>query len=142
MSDFAILYPVFCQVALTFLLLYATGRVRLAAISRGEVKVKDIALGQNAWPERPTRFANAYNSQFQLPVLFYALSFFAQLMGQVDTMMLVLAWGFVASRLVHAGIYITSNNIRHRFVAFVAGFAILAAMWGLFAFLILAAGVE
>jgi len=138
MPDFAILYPVFCQVALTFILLYATGRVRLAAISRGEVKVRDIALGQNAWPERPTRFANSYNSQFQLPILFYALSFFAQLMGQVDTIMLVLAWGFVASRLMHAWIYITTNNVRHRFFAFVTGFAILAAMWGVFGFSILA----
>ena len=124
-----IFYPVFTQVVLTFVLLYATGRVRLAAIRRGEVMVEDIAIGQNAWPERATRFANTYNSQFQLPVLFYAVAIFAQINNTVDVGMIALAWGFVATRLAHAWIYVTANNVQQRFIAFVAGFVVLAAMW-------------
>jgi hypothetical protein len=140
LSSLLIFYPVLSQVVLTFVLLYATGRVRLASIRQGHTKIKDIALGQNAWPERATRFANTYNSQFQLPLLFYAVIIFAQIGGQVDRVMIVLAWGFVATRLAHAWIYVTSNNIRQRFLAFVAGFAVLAMMWAYLAFTVVRAG--
>jgi len=135
-----IFYPVFTQVVLTFVLLYVTGRVRLASIRRGEVRVKDIAIGQNAWPERATRFAKTYNSQFQLPVLFYAVSIFAQLYGAVDVVLIALAWGFVATRLAHAWIYVTANNVRQRFIAFVAGFVVLATMWGYLGVTLIMAG--
>ncbi len=135
-----IFYPVFAQVVLTFVLLYATGRVRLALIRRGEVRVKDVAMGQNAWPERATRFANTYNSQFQLPVLFYAVSIFAQLNDVVDVGMIALAWAFVATRLAHAWIYVTANNVQQRFIAFVVGFAALVAMWGYLGFTLMKAG--
>jgi len=140
MSNIMIFYPVFAQVVLTFVLLYATGRVRLASIRRGEVRVEDIAMGQNAWPERATRFANTYNSQFQLPVLFYAASIFAQLNDAVDAGMIALAWGFVATRLAHAWIYVTANNVQQRFVAFVTGFTVLVAMWGYLGLTLLMAG--
>jgi len=140
MSSLLIFYPVLSQVALTFVLLYATGRVRLATLRQGKTKIEDIALGQNAWPERATRFANTYNSQFQLPLLFYAVILFAQIGGQVDMVMVALAWGFVATRLAHAGIYVTSNNVRQRFLAFVAGFGLLVAMWAYLAFMLIQAG--
>ncbi len=140
MYNILIFYPVFAQVTLTFVLLYATGRVRLASIRHGEVEVKDIAMGQNAWPERATRFANTYNNQFQLPVLFYTVTIYAQLNDAVDGVLIVLAWGFVATRLVYSWIYVTANNVQQRFIAFVAGFAALVAMWGYLGFTLLTAG--
>ena len=140
MNNTLIFYPVFAQVVLTFVLLYATGRVRLASIRRGEVRVEDIAMGQNAWPERATRFANTYNNQFQLPVLFYIAAIYAQLNDAVNMVLIVLAWGFVASRLVYSWIYVTANNVQQRFKAFVAGFAVLAAMWIYLGFTLMIAG--
>jgi hypothetical protein len=47
-----LLGPVFIQVALTFGLLYWLGPARVGAVKRGEVKVRDIALGQKVWPDR------------------------------------------------------------------------------------------
>lgn len=140
MSATAIYYPVFAQVILTFALLYGTGRVRVAAIKKGETRVKDIALGQNAWPARATQFANAYNNQFQLPVLFYTVVILSLVSGPVDRILVALAWGFVVMRLVHAWIYVTTNNVSQRFNAFVAGLVFLATMWGYFAFILIAAG--
>ncbi len=140
MSSILIFYPIFAQVFLTFVLLYATGRVRLALIRRKKVRVRDIAIGQNAWPERATRIANAYNSQYQLPVLFFAVSIMAQVTGQIDMVMIVLAWGFVILRFIHAGIYVTTNNVAHRFYAFVAGFFLLVIMWVHFAYYLILAG--
>ena len=43
--------------------------------------------------------------------------------------MVVLAWAFVLSRLVHAAIQIGPNKVRWRTPAFAAGFLIVAIMW-------------
>ncbi|HEY8382436.1 MAG TPA: MAPEG family protein [Microvirga sp.] len=139
MSIQAILAPLFVHVALTFFLLFWTGRTRFAAIRAKEVRVGDIALGQRAWPAKPTQIANAYGNQFELPVLFYAVVALALVTRQADFLFVVLAWVFVVSRLVHAGIYTTTNTIMHRFQAFVFGVLVLMAMWILFAVKILLA---
>ena len=47
-------------------------RARRAA-RRGEVKLRDIALGGDAWPARVRKISNAFQNQFELPVLFYLL---------------------------------------------------------------------
>jgi hypothetical protein len=46
---------------------------------------------------------------------------------------------FVVSRLVHAAIHVTSNKVSLRFMAFLVGVLILAAMWIIFAVRIFAA---
>jgi hypothetical protein len=46
---------------------------------------------------------------------------------------LVLAWLFIASRYVHAWVHLTTNRMRHRNLAFVAGAVILALLWIYFA---------
>ena len=41
----------------------------------------------------------------------------------------VLGWGFVACRIVHMVVTISSNYIPHRFRAFLASFIFIAALW-------------
>ncbi|KQP09880.1 hypothetical protein ASF28_01485 [Methylobacterium sp. Leaf99] len=134
----AILAPVFVQVLLTFALGVWMGRVRFAAVSAGGVKVGDIALGQKAWPARAQQAANAYANQFELPVLFYALVPLAFATRKADLFFVVLAWMFVATRIVHAGVFITTNHVPYRFRAFVAGVVVLLVMWVVFAVRLLA----
>jgi hypothetical protein len=129
----AVLAPVFVQVALTFVLLFWMGRSRLAALSSGEVKVRDIALGERNWPPRITQIANTYHNQFELPVLFYTVAAFALITRQAGSVFVVLAWLYVLTRLVHAYVYTTSNAIVWRFRIFLVGAALLAAMWILLA---------
>src|SRR5436853_636480 len=50
MSLQSVLLPLFVQVALTFVLMFWMGGVRTAAVRRGDVKMRDIALGQPGWP--------------------------------------------------------------------------------------------
>jgi hypothetical protein len=139
MSVEAILLPVFVLVALTFVLLFMTGRARVASVRRGETKVRDIALGQTNWPERITQIGNSYNSQFQLPILFYVLVILAYVLRKADLLFVVLSWVFVATRLAHAYIHVTSNRVSWRFNAFALGYAVLAVMWIIFAMRILIA---
>jgi hypothetical protein len=129
----AVLAPVFVQVALTFVLLFWMGRSRLAALSSGEVKVRDIALGERNWPPRITQIANTYHNQFELPVLFYAVTAFALVTRQAGSVFVALAWLYVLTRLVHAYVYTTSNAMVWRFRVFLVGAAILMSMWILLA---------
>ncbi|NEU11630.1 MAPEG family protein [Methylobacterium sp. BTF04] len=137
----AILAPVFAQVFLTFALLFWMGRLRFAEVGAGSVKVGDIALGQKTWPARSQQAANAFSNQFELPVLFYALVPLALYTRKADLLFVVLAWIFVATRLLHAGIYVGSNHVPSRFRAYAAGALVLLLMWIVFAIRILFAPI-
>ncbi len=133
MNPALILLPVFAQVALTFVLLYRMGGARVAVVASGQVKVKDVVLGQSAWPDKVQQLGRSYQNQFELPMLFYALVALLLVTSHVDIFMLVLAWAFVALRVAHAYVHSTSNAIRYRFNLFAAGFVVLAIMWAAFA---------
>jgi len=133
MNPTLILLPVFAQVLLTFVMLFFTGRSRVAAVSSGAVKIKDVALGQKTWPARAQQFSNNYQSQFELPLLFYVLCVLVLVTRQVDVVQLVLAWLFVVLRVAHTYIHTTSNFVPTRFRFFVAGFFVLVASWVYFA---------
>jgi hypothetical protein len=137
MSLASVLLPLFVQVALTFVLLLWTGNTRVGALKRKEVKVSDIALGQGNWPDRVLQIGNNYNNQLQLPVLFYVLVIFAWITRKADLLFVVLSWVFVISRIVHAYIHTTTNEMQVRFYAFASGAAVLLIMWAIFALRIL-----
>ena len=124
-----LLYPVLAQVALTFLLLFAMGRARVGSLSSGRVKMADIATNAGAFPDDVRKVSNCYMNQFETPLLFYAAMAFAMATQTVTAPIIALAWAWVASRYVHAGIFATSNNVRLRFYAFLTGVAILLALW-------------
>jgi len=137
MSYPAILAPLFVEVLLTLALLLWLGSARFRLVSGGKVHPRDIVLGQPNWPKRETQIGNAYHNQFQLPVLFYVLTILALVTKHADLAFVVMAWIFVALRLVHVGIHVTSNRLIHRFGAFAAGTAVLFIMWIIFAVRIL-----
>lgn len=131
MNQVAILYPVFGQVLLTVVvyLLLLAARARVIGAAGRQRGSGDIAMGRYAWPEDAEKRAHNQRNQFELPVLFYAVSAFALIVGGVDLTMLALAWAFVASRILHAAIHIGPNKVRWRGPAFILGFLIVTAMW-------------
>jgi hypothetical protein len=133
MSIPAILAPVFVQVGLTFVLLFWMGRARVAALKAGEVRMRDIALAQRAWPERVTQIGNAFSNQFETPVLFYALVALALVTRKADLLFVAMSWLWVVARLAHAYVHATTNMVPRRFQVFVVGALILMLMWLIFA---------
>src|SRR4051794_18864874 len=129
----AYLAPLFVQVALTVALLLWAGVRRVNAVVDGTVRSRDVSLRQPNWPADIAQIANAYQSQLELPVLFYLLVILSLFTARSSTTLLVLAWAFVATRLFHALIHVTTNHMARRFYAFFAGSMILLAMWILFA---------
>jgi hypothetical protein len=128
----AYLAPLFVEVVLTFGLLFWMGVRRVNAVTSGVVQPRDVALRQPNWPKDISQVANAYQSQLELPVLFYLVVLLSLFTAHGTTSLLVLSWAFVVTRLFHALIHVTTNHMGRRFYAFFAGSQIVMVMWILF----------
>ncbi|MFZ2159629.1 MAG: MAPEG family protein [Bradyrhizobium sp.] len=137
MSVQMVLLPVFVLVGLTFALLLWMASARTRAVTARETSLKDIALGQPNWPIRATQIGNCFANQFEIPVLFYALIALALPLHKADLVIVLLSWVFVVTRFAHAGIFVTSNDVRSRSLVWFAGVLVLFAMWLYFALKIL-----
>ena len=117
------------QVLLTLAILILMGVERLPRVMSGEIPLKDIAVGGDAYPLKARLLSNNFDNQFQLPILFYIAALLALWSGGTNWLEVALAWAFVASRYVHAAIHVTTNNVERRFVVYAAGLAVLAILW-------------
>jgi hypothetical protein len=133
MNQNLILLPVLAQVLLTFGVLVVMGTRRSTALQSKATRVKDIALGQDAWPADATKAANNYKNLFEIPVLFYAACAFALITKSVDVWMLGLAALFVLCRLAHSTIHLGANPVMPRAYAFLASAVLVLVMWILIA---------
>jgi hypothetical protein len=102
-----------------------------------QTSIKDIALREPNWPVKVTQIGNCFSNQFEIPVLFYALIAFALPLRHADLFIVLMSWLFVATRFVHAGIFVTSNNVPQRGRVWFAGALVLLVMWIYFALRIL-----
>ena len=129
MNQNLVILPVAAQVLLTLVVLFLMGGRRQAAIASGRTKIKDIALGQSAWPDEATKAARNYANQFETPVLFYVACAFALMTKQVDFLLLAIAWAFVALRLAHAVVHVGANPVMLRFRIFATSILVLLTLW-------------
>jgi hypothetical protein len=129
-----VLLPLFVQVSLTFALLIGMVALRRQTLVSGETKIREIALGQPNWPVRATQVGNCYRNQFELPMLLYVLIALALPLRHADLFIVLMSWLFVITRFVHAGVFVTSNDLGRRSMAWLAGVLVLLVMWLYFAF--------
>jgi len=134
-----VLAPVFVQVLLIFALMLMMGRARLRDLQARTLRISDIALGQNVWPDKTAQIGNAFNNQFQMPVLFFVLVIFTLMTGKQDYIFIACEWLFVLLRLGHAYVHVTSNNVPRRFQLYLAGALLLLLMWIWYAVRVIAA---
>jgi hypothetical protein len=137
MSIQMVLLPVFVLIGLTFALLLWMVGARRQALVGGETKIRDIALGQPNWPNRATQIGNCYKNQFEVPLLFYVLIALAMPLRHADLFIVLMSWVFVVTRFAHAGVFVTSNDLGRRSMAWLAGVLVLLAMWIYFALKVL-----
>ena len=133
MSVQMVLLPVFVLVGLAFALLLGMATARTGALKARQTTINDIALGQPNWPPRVTQIGNCFSNQFEIPVLFYILIALALPLRHADLFIVLMSWVFVVLRFIHAGIFVTSNNMRQRALVWFAGVLVLLAMWLYFA---------
>jgi hypothetical protein len=132
MSIQAVLFPLFVEVVLTFVLGFWLSALRVDAIRSGTVHPRDIALREPNWPPRVTQVGNAYHNELELPLLFYVLTILSIITRHADLLFVLLAWVFVVLRLARAYIHVTDNRVSRRGLVFLAGAIVLAVMWAVF----------
>ena len=125
---------------LTFVVGLRMLAVRVAEMRARRIHPQAVALSaQRAQRLDDSRASDNYNHLFEQPVLFYALCALALATTHVPGWLPAAAWLFVALRIAHSAIQCSYNRVMHRFAVFLAGFALLGAMWAGFALSYLAA---
>jgi hypothetical protein len=123
-----IFWPVLVMVALTLLVYVRLIKVKIREMKAGRVDMARRGLHEDAWGEAVLQINNNIRNQFELPVLFYVLAIAFWSLDAVSVLVLVAAWLFVLSRIAHAWVHLTSNDIPNRRRLFTVGWWILAAM--------------
>lgn len=104
--------------------LYAT---RIPAMAKAKVRPGDATKAQmEALPS--ANVANNYNHLMEQPTLFYAICFALEFLGEANDINIGLAWTYVAIRVVHSLVQATVNVIVVRFLIFILGSLVLAAL--------------
>ena len=137
MSVQMVLLPVFVLVGLTFALLLGMASARSQALVKAGEPSSRISRWAAELAGRATQIGNCFSNQFELPVLFYVLIALALPLRHADLVIVLMSWVFVVTRFVHAGIFVTSNDVQQRSLAWFAGVLVLLAMWVYFALKIL-----
>ena len=120
---------VVAQVALTLIILVMLAVERVPRVARGEVDAAQVAVDRSGWHEKAKLVSNSFDSQFQLPVLFFVGALAAIYFGAVGWIEVILAWAFVVLRYWHAFVHVTTNPLYLRFFVFAAGLVALTLFW-------------
>ena len=131
MSVQMILLPLFVQVLLTFSVGFLLALRRQRAFASG-TRWQDIALREPNWPKDAMQASHSFSNQFEIPVLFYVLTILALITKQADLIFVVMAWIFVACRILQAYVHVTSNHVPTRGAFFGLAAIILFIMWAIY----------
>ena len=131
----AILWPTFALVLLIFAVLVTLATQRFRHVRAHPPRAENIATATaaKAYFEPVEPPANNLANLFEMPVLYFALVPLLILFRHAGHFEVLLAWIYVALRLVHSLIHIGRGKVNARFLVYLASCAVLAAMWIAFA---------
>ena len=131
MPAHVLVFPMLALVLLTFGVAVMLFRARVRSVREGHTPVSYFRVFHGSpEPEFLAQRTRHFTNLFETPVLFYAGCLAAMVAGVTGPVVLTLAWGYVAARLVHAWVHLGANRVRHRLPAFVAGWIFLLGLWG------------
>ena len=129
MQAVLIFWPVLSVLAIPIFVLTLNAK-RKAADRKAGLLQPQAAIDNKAWSLPVVLTSNALANQFQLPVIFYVLSFILFNINQVGLLSLVLCWVFAVSRWAHAIVHVTTNVIPLRKISFLGGVITLFLLFG------------
>ena len=125
-----LIYPMFAMVLLTFSVLVRLFRSRVRAVREGQLPLSFFRIWQGGTePDYAVKPARHFVNLFEAPTLFYAACLAAMVTQTPGILIQLLAWCYVAARLVHAYIHLGSNLVRYRVRAYFSSWLVLLAMW-------------
>ncbi len=102
---------------------------RVSAVKTGSLKASYFKVYDQPAPEIIIKTQRHYANLFELPVIYYVTVIVASLQLLNDHQTLLFAWLFVAARVVHAVIHVTTNKLYPRMLAFLVGWGAVVGLW-------------
>lgn len=126
-----ILLPACAQALLTLAVWLWMYYTRLTTLAKSGADPQELAdekrreelIGSVANP------SDNFENLFEVPVLFFAAVIIVFITGLTDSTYIVLAWSFVAFRILHSIVHCTYNRIVHRFAAYLISSLAVWAIW-------------
>ena len=125
-----LIWPMLIQMALSIAILFWLAYSRVSRISKQGI----AEIRKTGFPTHVNNASDNFKNQFEVPVIFYALSLLIIVAGSASTTIVGAAWVFVIGRIVHALIQLTKNIIcPWRFLVFLTTVLALIVMLVAFA---------
>lgn len=126
-----ILQPLVALLILNIVMFFWMYATRIPAIAKsGMVLDPQLPKGQqmSELPARVRWKADNYNHLLEQPTLFYAVCLVLAVLGEGSGANLLLAWSYVAMRVVHSLVQALWNKIEARFLIFFLSSLLLVAL--------------
>lgn len=130
MQQGLLFFPCLALLLLTVTVMVAMLRGRRAAVQRGEISAayfKTYDTGETL-PRKARQADRCYHNLIESTPPFYFVCAAAMALGKVDMVVLALAWAYVAMRVLHSFVHLTSNKIGPRSMSFAVGCVLLLAI--------------
>lgn len=122
-----LIYPMFAMVTLTAVVLVVLFPRRMRVVREKQVTAGYFKIYQGqVEPDYAAKAARHFSNLFEAPTLFYAACLAAMITQQAGQAIQILAWVYVAARVIHAYVHLGSNKLRPRIaVYFISWLALL-----------------
>ena len=130
MRQEAIFAPMSVLALWTGCMVFMVGFSRIRAVRGGRVKRGAFRLGES--PDVPadvTVWNRNLMNLLEMPLLFYVVCIAFYVTHQVTPRVVTLAWIFLALRLAHSLVHVTSNRILVRLACYAASNIVLLSLW-------------
>ncbi len=102
-----LIWPMLVHMSMTILILFWLAYSRVSRIAKqGMAEIR-----KKGFPVHVTNASDNFKNQFEVPVIFYALSILIIMAGTATQTIVLAAWVFVIGRIIHAFIQLTKNII-------------------------------
>jgi len=130
MKEYALIYPMFTMVILTFVVLVALFRNRAQSVSKGEISASYFKTYRGeVEPDSSIKLAQHFANIFEAPTLFYVACLAAMIVGETAMTFQFLTWAYVILRALHAYVHTGSNKLKQRIAAYFSSWVVLLLMW-------------
>jgi hypothetical protein len=131
MAHAEFLYPVAAVVLLTFIVMAAMLKERIAEFKERRIHPQSAPSStQLSAVLKNTKAADNYKNLLEMPVLFYALCVILMLTSKnLPPALLYMAWAYVALRYWHSFVHVGYNKVMTRFKIFLGSCAVLFVKW-------------
>jgi len=126
----SLILPMLIQMGLSIVILFWLAYSRVSRVAKQGI----AEIRKTGFPTHVNNASDNFKNQFEVPVIFYALSLLIIVAGTATTVIVAAAWVFVIGRIVHALIQLTKNIIfPWRFLVFLVTVLALIVMLVAFA---------